>query len=407
MSEPVVSATKGIEAMITANVLILEDDRFQSRLMESMVKGLTSGHVAIAANGHEALEHLKAEPLPHLILCDIQMPEMDGIEFLRALAGLSHQCSVALTSAIDSNIIDSVLQMARWYGINNVSKVEKPIQQQAILRLLKQAQQVEEAESKSWPQYAFSDDDIIEAVASQMVPFYQPHVAAKSREIVGAEALIRWQHPEHGTLTPNHFLQQIEQLGLSHQLTLKVLQQGIADCARWHQLGMPLHISINVSASDMVELAFVDSVLAILNEHQLPAQYLTLELTETEISPHLAKSLDTMSRLRINKINLSIDDFGTGHSSLHQLITSPFNELKVDMAFVRHMLTSDKHQATVSASLVLAKQLGLKTVAEGVETQEQANKLADLGCDILQGYVYSPALQGDQFIEWYKANPIG
>lgn len=396
--------------MSKTNILIIEDDAFQRNLLVRMAASMTQGKIHIATNGQEALASLDMHDTPELILCDLQMPEMDGVEFLRKLAEREVQSTIALISAAAPDVVESVKQMAISYGLQKVDSVGKPVNRQKLEQLIHSVNAPEQGTASNRRRYQPSDAEILQAMEQrELRPFFQPHIDAKTQKVTGAEALVRWVHPEQGILGPDVFLNRLFQLDLTHALTLSVLDASVEACARWHRQDLKYHVAVNVAPSDLAELSFVDEVLQVLSRHGLPAQYLTLEVTETEITPHLAKSLDTMSRLRINNVGVSIDDFGTGHSSMSQLITSPFTELKVDMFFVRNMHDSDKHKAAVYSSLSLAHHLGLKSVAEGVETIEHARELKEMGCDILQGFCYSPALPEAKFVQWcsqHVAKPL-
>ncbi|SEL88700.1 EAL domain, c-di-GMP-specific phosphodiesterase class I (or its enzymatically inactive variant) [Colwellia chukchiensis] len=383
-------------------VLIIEDDRFQVQLMTRFLEKLTHASVQRAANGQEALSHLNHIHKPDLIFCDLNMPKMDGIEFLRKVSQQKLNSQIVITSVAETEVLSSVIKMADTYGLLNVLSLKKPINYKSLESLFTQLEQLEEKKVDQFNvSYQASDQEIINGLQyGQFVPFFQPHINATNNQICGAEALVRWQHPKIGVLSPDAFLKKLTKLGLINKLTLTILDLAIATCVSWHQQGTQYRISVNVSPLDLTDLNFADRVFEILNHYQLPAKYLTLEITETEICNHLGKALETMSRLRIKGVEISIDDFGTGSSSMLQLITSPFRELKVDQFFVRNMFVDPKSYTAVKASLYLAKHLNLRSVAEGVETEEQAKELKHLGCNILQGYNYSPALPAEKFLQW-------
>ncbi|RCU52467.1 EAL domain-containing protein [Corallincola holothuriorum] len=385
-----------------SSILIIEDDQFQRSLLVRMASNLFSGRISVAGNGKEALAMLDAIDDPSLILCDLNMPEMDGVEFLRTLAQREVSSHIALVSAATKDVIESVKQMAMSYGLRNVTQLRKPVHFQQLATLLTELTQ-RSIEQPVNPSLTLNDSELLSAIDNgQMQPFFQPHICAKTGRVIGAEALIRWIKPDTGMLTPDKFLNRIFQLGLTHKLTQQVLTSSIKACAEWHSQGLECHVSVNVAPSDLVELSFADMVFSLLEEHNLPANRLILEVTETEICPHLARSLDTMSRLRLNGVGVSLDDFGTGHSSMIQLLTSPFTELKIDQFFVQQMLVSGRHRAAVESSLLLAKNLNLTSVAEGVETYEHVEMLQKMGCDVLQGFHYAKAMPKQEFVSWAK-----
>lgn len=384
------------------NILIIEDDLFQLKLMMKMLAKITSATIHSASNGQQALDKLCSINTPDLILCDLSMPEMDGVEFLRIIAKNKIDCHIVVISSAADDVLKSVLNMAQSYGLSNIHMLNKPVGQYHLQELLDSiiVNQVEIVDRPT-TDYQASANELVRAIQEkEFQAFYQPQIHARSCEIVGAEALSRWFHPTRGILTPNYFIEQLSELGLLGELTFQVIESAIKSCANWHQLGYQYQVSVNVSPTDLVNLSFANRVFAMLDHYGLAESFLNIEITETDICPNIAKALETVARLRIKGVNISIDDFGTGYSSLQQLITSPFTELKIDQVFVRQMVSNPKHLAAVTFSLQLAKSFGLKSVAEGVETEEEAAILTELGCDIFQGYLFSPALEESQFLKW-------
>ena len=326
------------------NILIVEDDLFQQKLISKMLSTLTLAKITTASNGQEALSKLDEIDEPELILCDLNMPGMDGVKFLRIIAKRNLDSNVVLTSSVSNDVISSVKKMVLACGMPDILNLNKPISkkqlEQVLLQLIVKKTVKKPSENS---QYQLIDDEIITGFdQEQFEVFFQPHIDVETDIVSGAEALVRWHHPTRGVLTPYFFLEQIDKLGFSHLLTLQVLDSSIAACSRWHQQGMNFNISVNISPGDLVESNFLESVIELLHQHQLPSKFLTLEITESDIRPNMAKELEVMCRLRLHGINLSIDDFGTGFSSLAQLISSPFTELKVAQSFVQKMLTDSK-----------------------------------------------------------------
>ncbi|WP_026972739.1 EAL domain-containing response regulator [Aliagarivorans marinus] len=387
-------------------ILIVEDDPFQAKMAEVLFSQHSDATIVLAENGKVALESLEQGELPELVVCDLAMPAMDGLEFLRRLS-LSHpQIMVAILSSAEAAVLSSVKEMAQSYGFSRVETLKKPLSQSGVERFLQRARQywARSARPLNSPPLP-TRDTLLEAIQQhQLVLAYQPHVEAATGKVKGAEALIRWQHPSLGLLGPQFFLEPLLNEGLGYQLTSLVLQQALAACRRWHDKGMKLSISVNVTPSDLVEPNFCEAVFKALENSGVDSQYLTLEVTENEIYPNFGRVLETLNRLRIHNVNLSIDDFGTGYSSMLQLISAPFAELKIDQLFIRNMLSQDKHRVAVEASLSLAKHMEMDSVAEGVETAVHVKQLTELGCKYLQGYYYSKPLLEDDFAEWLANN---
>ncbi|WP_117234019.1 EAL domain-containing protein [Vibrio maerlii] len=387
--------------MEICNILIVEDDLFQRRILERMLSTINHAHIHTASNGIEALERVK-KTIPDVIFCDLYMPEMDGVEFVRQLADQGISPTVVFTSSAASDVQSAVIEMSRSYGIKKVTNLIKPLKREQVSEMLDWvAQETLPTHTKANVDTTINNQDIKRALYSdEFVPFFQAHFDARNGRLIGAESLIRWQHPSLGILTPIHFLDQLVELGLSYQLSCIMIRRSIDIAASWHRAGWQMGISVNVTPSDLEHDDFADRVIQILEEARFPPNKLTLEVTETELATDLARSLENTSRLRMRGVSISIDDFGTGHSSLTQLISSPFTELKIDQFFVKEMLQNDKHLAAIRFVIALSKSLDLKVVAEGVETQGQARRLAQLGCDVLQGYYLAKPMSAQNFFEY-------
>ena len=236
---------------------------------------------------------------------------------------------------------------------------------------------------------------------------FQPAVSVPAGLPVGVEALVRWNHPERGLIYPDVFLDLVEQSGLMRQLTHLVLAKSLAQAAHWWHAGIAVPVAVNVSVRDLSDAKFADVVAGLLREHDLPAQALKLEITEHVLMAdpgRMTHALESIGRLGVD---LSLDDFGTGYSSLVHLKRLPVSELKVDRSFVQRM-TSDPDDAAIVRSIVdLGHSLGLRVVAEGVETIESWHALAALGCDLAQGYLISRPVPGDEVVRWLAAHVAG
>ncbi|WP_261904357.1 two-component system response regulator [Vibrio fortis] len=387
--------------MDICNILIIEDDAFQCKILNTMLSSMSNAKVVNASNGKEGLAAIEKQK-PDVIFCDLYMPEMDGVEFVRVMSEMDIQTTVVFTSSAASDVQAAVIEMSRSYGLKKVANLIKPLKREQVSQLLDWvAKDTLPTHSKQRPTFNISENDLKLALrGDQFEPYYQAHFEAKTGKLIGAEALIRWNHPQFGLLTPIHFLDQLFSMGLSYQLTCHMLRKSVETAMTWHNRGWPLNISVNVTPTDLVQPDFANRILQIVDEVRFPPHRLTLEVTETELASDLAKSLENTSRLRIRGVNISIDDFGTGHSSLSQLISSPFTELKIDQTFVSQMMENNKHLAAVRCVISLSKSLDLRVVAEGVENQSQARRLAQLGCDVLQGYYLAKPKSSNHFAQF-------
>ena len=236
--------------------------------------------------------------------------------------------------------------------------------------------------------------------ADEIVVFYQPIMYMDGERVHGAEALVRWQHPELGLLPPSDFIPIVEQTGLIGPLTRHVLDRAIAQCAGWRRAGQNLTVSVNLSVRNLLDPevpALIGDLLAI---YDLAPEALQLEITESMLMSDPDRSLITLTRLAQLGVGLSVDDYGTGYSSLANLRRLPIDELKIDRSFVSPMLSDESDLIIVRSTINLGHDLGLKVVAEGVEDEATLNRLAGLGCDFAQGYHFSKPLAPDAFGRW-------
>ena len=221
-------------------------------------------------------------------------------------------------------------------------------------------------------------------------------------EVDGVEALVRWQHPHRGLLPPGAFLPFAEQSDLMRPLTMDVLDKALAQVAQWRAEGIDLHVAVNLSAQTLLDRTLPDEVARLLAEHAVAACALQLELTESTLMRDPARSAEVLEQLAAAGVRIAIDDFGTGWSSLMWLKKLPVTSIKIDRSFVGDMLTSSSDAAIVRSTVSLGRSLGLDVVAEGVETPETLEKLADCGCDVVQGYLISRPQPADVLTPWLR-----
>jgi EAL domain-containing protein (putative c-di-GMP-specific phosphodiesterase class I) len=228
---------------------------------------------------------------------------------------------------------------------------------------------------------------------------HQPKIALNSGGLAGVETLARWQHPRLGNVSPGDFIPLAEANGLIDPLTEWVVAAAAMDWVAWHQRGLTTSLAINISAKSLSRPDFPDLIEHLCRQHGMPSERLIIELTETAmIGP--VELLDALIRFRIKGFEISLDDFGTGYSTLAQVLRAPFSELKIDQSFVTHADSSKESRIVLKASIDLAHNLGLRAVAEGVETEAVAALLTDMGCDLAQGYYFAkpmPAASPDFF----------
>jgi diguanylate cyclase (GGDEF)-like protein len=237
----------------------------------------------------------------------------------------------------------------------------------------------------------------------ELVLHFQPKVALSSGRVIGAEALVRWQHPERGLLGPHEFLGLAERTGLIGDITRWVLDAAVRQCAAWRRAGVELPVAVNLAAANIVDTTLPESVAHILQRWEVPGRLLECEVSEDTVMGDPRRAGDVLERLRELGVRLSLDDFGTGHSSLSYLKRLPLDEVKIDRSFVIGMADDPSDAAIVRSTIDLARHLGLEVVAEGVETTEVLDVLAALQCDVAQGFLLSRPLPAAEFDGWLAA----
>jgi EAL domain-containing protein (putative c-di-GMP-specific phosphodiesterase class I) len=247
------------------------------------------------------------------------------------------------------------------------------------------------------------ESEIRRAIANEeWILFYQPKVDIASGKIKGVEALIRWNHPEKGILSPFHFIEFAEKRGLIVEIGNWVLKAACAQAKEWLSLGIEdVKVAVNLATAQLRNKDFTKQITTILDELELPPRYIEVEITETSLMEDLNAALDILNKLHCRGITISIDDFGTGYSSLNYLKNLPVDILKIDRSFIIDIATDDFDKNIVRAIISLAHDMNLLVVAEGVETQEQYDLLQTMSCDIIQGYLFSkplPALEATKLL---------
>ena len=238
---------------------------------------------------------------------------------------------------------------------------------------------------------------------NQLSIHYQPKIDLKSNTVCGVEALIRWQHPLYGNIPPSDFIPQAEQSTLILHITAYVVQQVTEQIVAWRAAGIELPVAINVSSHDITDNGFVTNLLVLLERSEIQGNLIEIELTEGALIHNLEQTQVELLRLSKARITISVDDFGTGYSSLQYMHRLPISVIKIDKSFVSDLPNDNGAKHIVNAAITLAKNMGIKTIAEGVETPAVATYLKEINCDFVQGFYYSKPLPEDEFVSWYRA----
>lgn len=391
------SLTTGFE-----RVLIVDDDPFALDLLEHVLNEVGIEGVNKALSGADALAQMDEQAAAvELVICDLNMPGMDGIEYLRHLGARNFQGSVVLLSGEDSRVLSSALELARTHTFKAVAALEKPVQRDELVRLLNGLQPRKQPFARP-AQPTVELADLKRAIVDdEFVLNFQPKVDVCNKALVGSEALVRWQLPGGGVVMPDLFIPLAEKEGLIDDLTDLVMDKAVRQVRDWRDQDLDLKVAINLDVGTIGRrLEFPEQVVSCLEKYQLLAQDIVLEITESGVMNDIATSLDTLVRLRLKGLTLSIDDFGTGYSTFKQLQGIPFTELKVDRSFVAGADADPASRAILESSVMLGQKLGMGIVAEGVETREDWNLIASMGCHTIQGYFVSRPMPGAEMIPW-------
>jgi EAL domain-containing protein (putative c-di-GMP-specific phosphodiesterase class I)/ActR/RegA family two-component response regulator len=332
-----------------------------------------------------------------VVVLDLWMPRRDGIELLRHLAERRSRARVILVSGFDERVLEAARRLAASYGLNVVGALTKPVRLAALTGLLTVSHapapetaglafEVTLAALRS----AFADD--------RLVVHFQPQVSLHSGNVVGVEALVRWQHADGALIPPAMFIGIAEAADLGQPLTWRVIEK-VAPVAA----ALPnISISINLPPVSLTDVTFPDRVMAHLADSGLAASRLHFEITETSVAREAVSALDILTRLRLKGFSLAIDDFGRGYSSLDQLRRLPFSELKIDRSFVSRMDHDAASRSIVEHCITLGHDLGMTVVAEGAETSGVWHELERAGCDIVQGYAVLRPAPLDELADWMR-----
>ncbi len=371
--------------------LLVVDDEAVQRLIVTR----TAATLGIAGDGAatlaEAVERVQAVDYDVVVL-DLALHDHDGIELLRSLREAGSEAVLIFVSGFDERVRQAAARLAAALGLRVAGTLGKPLLVDHLVALLRALP--ERARAKRAEEEAEIDPSMLAAAidTDEIVCLFQPKVSLQERRLVGVEVLSRWRSPALGLVRPDCFIPLAERAGLIDSLTQRIMTQSLALFRPWRQQRPDLTLAVNLSPLSLTDLTLPERVSAVLAETGVPPAALVLEVTEGAVMADYVAAADIMTRLRIRGVKLSVDDFGTGHSSLLSLLRLPFSELKIDQSFVRTCLHDPEAPKIIRAVVSLARELGLQLVAEGIETEPVAERLAALGCAIGQGYLFAPPL---------------
>ncbi|WP_311197439.1 EAL domain-containing response regulator [Rugamonas brunnea] len=415
---PTTTSAPGVQAAARAGapwhgqrVMVVDDSAVQRSYLVGLLRELGCGVILEAADGNEALRLLEAEqgvPL-FLVLTDLEMPGMDGIELTCQLRERRLARHLIVVSARDPRLLEIIENMgSEDAAIGLLGTLLKPVQRDALEALLTRAGSAGsgDAAGAALPEHALPAAVELEQAlaAGQFLLHYQPKVTMQTGHLKGLEALARWQHPARGLLAPQHFIPALEGTPLMAGFTLALVRQVLAQLTEWQRAGLPpLTVSVNLSADNLADRAFVDLLAAAVQASGVAPASLVWEVTETSVMRQLSQALTNLGRLRLMGFGLAMDDFGIGYSSMQQFARCPFTELKIDRAFVNGASQWPNRHMVLKSALELGQRLGVATVAEGVETAADWQLLRTLGCDLAQGYLLARPMPAGELVTWMRS----
>lgn len=388
---------------LAPTVLVVDDDPGIAGLVADAARG--AGCVASTLHDLSAFD---ASALScDVIVLDLMMPGMDGVEALRALAAAGTRSRIVLASGLEQRIIDSARRVAAMQGLDVAGVLRKPFRPADIRAALAAALAHPAPRARAADARACTVDlaDIDRAIARhEFRVAFQPQLRLADAAWIGVESLARWDHPEHGLLMPGAFVGLAEGSDRALPFTYEVIARSLEGLALVErETGFKGSLSVNVPPAALTDHGFPDHVLRLLAGSGIPGDRLVVEITETSIPSDPALCLDIETRLRMRGVRLSIDDFGTGHSSLERLHDAPFDEMKIDMVLVRNADRDPALRTIVESAVALGRSLSMTTVAEGVETPETLRWLAGIGCDVAQGFCIGRPMDPAAMASWTRS----
>ncbi|HVL01396.1 MAG TPA: EAL domain-containing response regulator [Dongiaceae bacterium] len=390
-------------AIFSQGVLVVDDSGTQRANIRACLQQFGIQRVHEAADGSSALHCFRhSSTPPAVVVLDLELPGMDGIEVLQRLGEERHRPAIIVASAADEVLISAVATMVEALGVPLLGAFRKPVPAAALRAALASFGRFDNGPLHGAAPITEIDPlELRQAIqAGQIQPFYQPKISLQQGTLAGLEALARWTDSQGRSIPPSRFIALAEQHGLIGELTLALLRQVLRDMGSWQQRGVQPPVAINLSATSLVDRNLAGDIIQQVQAMAVSSRQVTFEITESALVADLASALATISRLRLKGFGFSIDDYGTGFSSMQQLSRFPFTELKIDRTFVHGAPQREQLRTILQSAIDMGRRLGITTVAEGVETEAELHLLKAMGCRQAQGYLIARPMPAQQVADW-------
>ncbi|MEO0328679.1 MAG: EAL domain-containing response regulator [Pseudomonadota bacterium] len=391
------------------SVLIVDDDPTQVAILSAYFTALKVEHIASACNSAEALSIIDSGQQEFdLIVTDLQMPRMDGLEFIRHLKEVKYCGSLVIISGMKDDMLGHAGRLANMHNLNLLGQIRKPLTKAALDSVFLKKADTPQTRNGTKNPIIVTQEDFARGMANgEIVPYYQPKVDVQDAKVIGAEALARWTTQDGLSIPPDVFIQMAETNDRIEELTYYLFDKALDDLNTFLKIDPNLKVAVNLAPEIVNNLALPDRLNQRIASHGISSHSISFEVTESSILKLEPVTLEVLSRLRLLEFEVAIDDFGTGSSNIQTLRDFPYSELKIDRSFITNALTNSFSRETVYAAVALAREQGMRVVAEGVEDMETWQLIRQLGIEHAQGFLLAKPLTAEHFRQFLKDHSEG